>query len=483
MRGIVKREIVGILFCMLVIAVIHLPLTGAFDMKNVFEKDITPLQPTPPPNREWQQFYGGPPNPEIGFSVQQTSDGGFIMSGCMYPPGATYSDVYLVKTDANGNAVWTQNYGGPDGEYGYEVQQTSDGGYIIGGYVYYYATNNGDMYLVKTNANGNLIWARVIGGTSLDEAFSVQQTTDGGYILTGFSDSFSIGRDVYLVKTDGSGLTSWSTTFGGAGSNCGNCVRQTSDGGYIIVGYTDLYGAGGIDVWLIKTDGSGNKQWDKTFGGTSGDWGASVEQTSDGGYIIAGATSSFGAGNSDVWLIKTDSSGNKQWDQTFGGNNPDSGNSVQQTSDGGYIIAGTTSSFGAGNSDAYLIKTDANGAALWTKTMGGNFLDDGYDVNQTTDGGYIVSGRTASFGPGDYAAWLVKIEGSSTFGLTFIIGQISNLHSLGGYSAFDCTLVLAIQFIPFQIVFYQSGEEITVSNTYLGILSSTFALGFFKANI
>jgi hypothetical protein len=422
-------------------------------------------------------------NPEAGFSVQQTRDSGFIMSGCWYPTGATYSDVYLVKTDANGNVVWNQNYGGPDSEYGYEVQQTNDGGYIVGGYVYFSSTNNGDMYLVKTNANGNLAWARVFGGTSLDEAFSVEQTADSGYILTGFTDSFSIGRDVYLVKTDSNGLISWSNTFGGAGSNCGHCVRKTSDGGYIIVGYTDLYGSGGSDIWLIKTDANGNKLWDQTFGGTNNDWGACVEETSDGGFIITGSTASFGAGNTDVWLIKTDSGGNKLWDQTFGGTNNDNGNSVEQTSDSGYIISGTTNSYSVGNSDAYLIKTDANGAAIWMKTMGGNFLEDGYDVDQTTDGGYIVSGRTASFGSGNYDAWLVKIEGSSTFGLTFIIGQITNLHTLGGYSAFDCSLVLALQLSPFQIVFYNSGEEITVSNTYFGVLSSTFTLGFFNANI
>ena len=224
-----KKKIVGILFCMLVITVIHQPFSGAFNIKNVNEMNNTQLQSTDPPNRQWQQFYGGPPNPEICFSVQQTSDGGFVASGCVYPTGATYPDVYLIKTDSNGNALWTQNYGGPDAEYGYEVQQTTDSGYIIGGYVYYYSSNNGDMYLVKTNANGNLVWSRVIGGSSLDEAFSVQQTTDGGYILTGFTDSFSIGRDIYLVKTDGSGLVLWQTTFGGAGTNIGSCVRQTGN--------------------------------------------------------------------------------------------------------------------------------------------------------------------------------------------------------------------------------------------------------------
>lgn len=359
---------------------------------------------------EWNQTYGGDYY-DAGFSVQQTSDGGYIITGTTTPTGSTYTDILLVKTDSNGIAEWTKNYGGSDSEYGYSVQETSDGGYIVAGYVYYFSSNIGDVYLLKTDSNGDHMWTVTHGGAQLDEGYSLQQTTDGGYIITGFTDSFSTGRDVYLIKTDSTGKFTWEQNFGGAGTNIGNCVKQTIDGGYIIAGYTDIYGAGGSDVWLIKTDINGTKQWDKTFGGTLGDWANSVELTSDGGYIITGATISYGAGAQDVWIIKTDSNGNKEWDKTFGGVHSDRGEEVKITSDGGYIVAGLTGSFGVGQGDVYLIKTDENGDLLWTQTIGGELNEQGHSIQQTTDEGYIIAGETRTYGTTDsHDAWLVKLR-------------------------------------------------------------------------
>ena len=214
----------------------------------------------------------------------------------------------------------------------------------------------------------------------------------------------------------------WEQTYGGIDHDWGTSGKQTSDGGYIITGSTSSFGNGQSDVYLIKTDNNGDTIWTKTFGGTNQDGGKSVQQTLDGGYIITGSTSSFGNGSNDVWLIKTDSQGDSIWTKTFGGTHQ-KGKSVQQTTDGGYIITGETNSFGNGESDVWLVKTDSQGDSLWTKTFGGNEQDGGSSVQQTIDGGYVIIGYTDDpfVNGGVEDLFVIKTDGNGNITSTYVI--------------------------------------------------------------
>jgi hypothetical protein len=359
-------------------------------------------------------------------SVQQTSDGGYILAGYTSSFGAGSDDIFLMKTDANGNIIWAKTYGGTSSDGASSVQQTSDGGYILAGYTSSFGAGYYDILLIKTDASGNIQWAKTYGGTALDWPYSVQQTSDGGYIVAGYTWSFGAGySDIFFIKADANGNIQWAKTYGGTYEDYASSVQQTSDGGYILAGHTSSFGAGSYDIFFIKTDANGNIQWAKTYGGTGSDMASSVQQTSDGGYIVAGWTYYFGAGLSDIFLIKTDANGNRIWAKTYGGMNWDYASSVQQTSDGGYIVAGGTDSFGAGSRDIFLIKTDANGNRIWAKTYGGTALDWPYSVQQTSDGGYIVAGHTSSFGAGSDDFFFIKTDASGDIGSCSIVQNVS----------------------------------------------------------
>jgi hypothetical protein len=368
--------------------------------------------------------YGGTSD-EGASSVQQTSDGGYIVAGFTTSFGTGY-DAFLIKTDANGDIIWAKTYGGTS--YASSVQQTSDGGYIVAGSTYSSGTGSNDIFLIKTDAKGNIQWAKIYGGTVSDFAFSVQQTSDGGYIVAGFTTSFGAGEaDIFLIKTDAKGNIQWAKTYGGATDDGAFSVQQTSDGGYIVAGTTDSFGTGEWDIFLIKTDANGNIIWSKTYGGKGFEGASFVRQTNDGGYIVAGNTNSFGAGGWDIFLIKTDAKGNIQWAKTYGGMSDDKASSVQQTSDGGYIVAGYTASFGDGDWNIFLFKTDAKGNIQWAKTYGEtDTIDRGaYYVQQTSDGGYILAGTTISFGAGEHDIFLIKTNARGNVGSCSIVQDVS----------------------------------------------------------
>jgi len=342
-------------------------------------------------------------------SVQQTSDGGYIVAGKTYSFGAGGWDIFLIKTDANGNISWAKTFGGTDWDEAFSVQQTSDGGYIVAGWTASFGAFWDYILLIKTDADGNVIWAKNYWGTAVS---SVQQTSDGGYIVAGYPS---------VIKTDADGNVIWAKNYLGT---IASSVQQTSDGGYILAGNTFSFGAGSADIILIKTDANGNIQWAKTYGEIGNDRAYSVQQTSDGGYIVAGFTDSFGAGGYDIFLIKTDANGNVQWAKTYGEIGNDRAYSVQQTSDGGYIVAGFTDSFGAGG-DILLIKTDASGNIIWAKTYGGTVSDGASSVQQTSDGGYIVAGWTASFGAGSGDILLIKTDANGNIGSCSIVQNVN----------------------------------------------------------
>ncbi len=320
---------------------------------------------------------------------------------------------------------FAKTFGGSDYDYAYSVQQTIDGGYIVAGGTWSFGAGLYDIILLKLDGSGNVQWAKTFGGSSDDYANSVRQTTDGGYIVAGETYSFGAGSwDIILLKLDGSGNVQWAKTFGGSDEDVAISVQQTTDGGYILAGYTGSFGAGGGDILLLKLDGSGNVQWAKTFGGFDWDIASSVQQTTDGGYIVAGQTGSFGAGGADIILLKLDGSGNVQWAKTFGGFDWDIAVPVQQTTDGGYIVAGQTGSFGAGLYDIILLKLDGSGNVQWAKTFGGSSDDYAYSVQQTTDGGYIVAGFTASFGAGSADFFLLKTDPNGDIGSCGIVQSI-----------------------------------------------------------
>lgn len=337
-----------------------------------------------------------------------------------------YSDyAYLLKIDEFGNRIWDNRFSDENHDaYGRSLDLTSDGGFILAG-SYYTETNTTrmDIYLVKTGPAGNAVWTKKIGGSKWDEGYSVQQTTDGGYIITGYTRSQGSGnKDVFLVKTNTEGNTTWQKAYGGTENDWGFFVQQTSDGGYIVAGRTESYGSGGYDIYLIKTNPNGNLTWENTYGGSSTDYGYSVQEISDGGYIIAGSTESYGAGEADVFLVKTDEFGNKIWSKTFGGEKWEYGKSVFQTEDGGYIISGTSSSYNETTSNnqirtkeishtkVYIVKTDSSGNKVWWTAIGGSSNDSGNFIRQTADGGYICVGYTMSFGNGNEDIYIIRIE-------------------------------------------------------------------------
>jgi hypothetical protein len=302
----------------------------------------------------------GGTNEDSALSIIQTTDGGFAVAGSTSSFGAGGSDMYILKLNAAGTLLWSKTVGGPNDEKAYSIIQTPDGGYAVAGYTYSFGAGYSDVYIVKLDASGVVQWSRTIGGTSYDWTHSIILTTDGGYAVGGFTGSFG---NMYIVKLSSGGLLQWTRSINGTGNDIDDAysVIQTADGGYALAGKTWALGLGLNDVYIIKLDASGTLQWSRIVGGTNHDYAHSIIQTTDGGYAVAGRGVFFGAGLNDMYVIKLDVSGTLQWSRIVGGTSHDYAWSIIQTADGGYVVVGHTSSFGAGNTDIYIVKLDSDG--------------------------------------------------------------------------------------------------------------------------
>ncbi len=306
------------------------------------------------------------------------------------------------------DTLWTRRYGDDSVNFATSICEASNGGYVAAGYTR--SMGNGDIWFIRLNTLGDTLWTKKIGGSSGDIAASICPTSDGKYIIGGTTSSFGAGgSDVWLLKVDTLGDTIWTKTFGGAALDGGASAQQTVDGGYIIVGRTFSFGNEYSDIYLIETDSVGNEIWEQNYGGIGIDEGQSVEHCSDGGYIVVGVTTSFGAGNADVYIIKADSMGDTIWTRTYGGSDYDNAYSIVRASDSGYIVAGHTESFGLG-CDVYCLKINESGDTIWTRTYpGAGGGAEAYSVRQTFDEGYIIAGYTTTY-TNEADAYLIKTD-------------------------------------------------------------------------
>ena len=386
---------------------------------------------------QWAKSYGGY-YPDKARSIQQTNDGGFIVAGYTDSFYDNDDDMWVLKLDKYGKVQWQKTFGAKYADdQANAIQQTSDGGFIIAGIAAFAPGNyflddkpvfpdvggSYDFWVLKLDKNGDIQWQRFYGGSSGDEAFSIQQTTDGGYIVAGHTDflgsetdTFGAGAsDFWVLKLDENGDIQWQKTYGGSGFDEAYAIQQTTDGGFIVAGNTSTFGAGNKDIWILKLDTNGDIQWQKTYGGDSYEYidGANpIQQTTDGGFIVAGNTITFGAGNEDIWILKLDTNGDIQWQKTYGGEYSDVGSSIQQTTDGGFIVTGKLM---LNEHHLGLLKLDKDGNVQWLKTY---FGDNPRSIQQTTDGGFVVAGAPGSpYTMGypwsytdDFGFWILKFD-------------------------------------------------------------------------
>ena len=359
---------------------------------------------------QWARALGGA-STDVASFARATSDGGIVACGFTASSGAGGEDAWVVRLDSSGTVLWQRAYGGPADDRAYVIQEAPGAGFIVLGWTESFGAGGRDAWVLRLDDSGNVVWQRAYGGAGFDQGDDIRFTPDGGFIAACFTTSAGAGQeDLWLLKLDAAGGIQWQRTLGGTAADLAEHVETTSDGGYLATGFTRSFGFGRNDVWVIKLSPSGDVLWQRVIGAPGDDIPEYLEKTADGGFVIAGATDSFGAGGTDAFLLKFDASGVLQWQRAYGGSGADYAESVRQTGDGGFIIGGHTDSSGAGGHDVWAVRLDASGDVLWQRTYGGEGEDFAYSLQPAASGGGVIAaGATRSFGAGSDDVFLLRI--------------------------------------------------------------------------
>ncbi len=387
------------------------PASTRFDKVAVRLSGSTPMADKGAP--VWEKTFGTTMD-EFTWEVNAIPGDGFVVTGRIINPAGD-SDILALRYEKDGTLAWKSQIGGPGNQTGTCNSPTADGGFLTVGDTMAPGETHTHAYAVRLDSSGKKVWESIFG-TGLDDRFFCQETTDdGGFIFNGHTHSFGAGNgDAWLVKVDSSGHEVWNRTYGGPDEDAAWDVVRAKDGGFVVVGRTESEGKGSSDIWVLKVDKNGNEIWKKTFGGEKYESGRVIKATSDGNFIIAGSTESFGNGEADFYCLKIDQDGNVLFEKTFGGPKHDSAAFVAETKDGGYLFAGHTYSYGVGNSDGWLVKLDNKGRKVWDKTYGGLQFDSIISLARMSDGGFVFVGDTYSSGNGGSDIWIGRL-GPSVF--------------------------------------------------------------------
>ncbi|HSV48726.1 MAG TPA: hypothetical protein VLH35_00295, partial [Candidatus Acidoferrales bacterium] len=348
-----NKTIVALSLCILALSGVVTAINAATATENptTTPPNMAPQSLTAPVYGNWT--YSGAYNGSVScFSIAPSTDGGYVLAGQNMNIPTSFFDAWLLKVDSTGAAQWNKSYGptGPGAELAYSIINCSDGGYAFTGYTTSYGAGSYDMWLVKVDENGTQEWMQTYGGTDYDGGTSVIATTDGGYMVVGFTNSSATQYDFFVVKTDATGNLVWSKTFGGLGWERAYGVVETADGGFAVVGSSNS--SGQQDGLLIKLDSYGNQLWNKTYGSDYPDSFRSIVITSTGFTMLGGISPDFN--HSTCWLVNVDVNGGLLWNKTYGGSYYTASFGFIMTNDGGYVFTGVTNSVNAGYPDLWL---------------------------------------------------------------------------------------------------------------------------------